>query len=129
MAETLRSFLKLTGSTPSAQEARRTATGVVALIIWMNETLRYRYVKFPQIKLKLKNNPIGTIALRYTFTVIATFFRPSSRVVVRASSCVMMVAKVRCHAVRRTGYWNLNVDKIHLLKRITLELRDIQIIT
>lgn len=73
------------------------------MIIWMNETLKYKYVKFPQIKLKLKNNPIGTIALRYTFPVMATFFRPSRRVVVRAKSCVMIVAKIRCHAVRRMG--------------------------
>ena len=29
----------------------------------MNDTLKYRYVKFPQIKLKLKAAPIGTIAL------------------------------------------------------------------
>jgi hypothetical protein len=69
----------------------------------MNETLRYKYVKFPQIRLKLKNSPMGTIALRYTFPVIAIFFRPSSRVVVRANICVMMVAKTRCHAVRRIG--------------------------
>jgi hypothetical protein len=33
MAETLRSFLKLTASTPSAQVASRTATGVVAYVI------------------------------------------------------------------------------------------------
>ena len=69
----------------------------------MNETLKYRYVKFPQIKLKLKNTPMGTIALKYTFPVMATFFRPSRRVVVRARICVIMVAKTRCHAVRRMG--------------------------
>jgi hypothetical protein len=69
----------------------------------MNETLRYRYVRLPQIKLKLKKSPMGTIALRYIFPVILTFFLPSRRVVVRAMICVMMVAKMRCHAVRRIG--------------------------
>ena len=69
----------------------------------MKETLKYKYVRFPQIRLKLKNSPIGTMALRYTFPVIAIFFRPSSRVVVRARSWVIMVAKTRCHAVKRMG--------------------------
>jgi hypothetical protein len=69
----------------------------------MNETLRYKYVKFPQIKLRLKNNPIGTIALRYTLPVIFTVFLPSRSVVVRAIICVMMVANTKCHDVRRMG--------------------------
>lgn len=69
----------------------------------MNETLRYKYVKFPQIKLKLKKTPMGTMALKYTFPVILTFFRPSRSVVVRAMICVMTVAKTKCHAVRRIG--------------------------
>ncbi len=69
----------------------------------MNETLNYKYVKFPQIKLKLKNTPIGTMARRYTLPVILTVFRPSKSVVVRAMTCVMTVAKIKCHAVRRMG--------------------------
>ena len=70
----------------------------------MKDTLRYKYVKFPQIKLKLKNKPIGTMALRYTRPVIGTFFRPSSSFVVRAMICVQIVANTRCHAVSRMGY-------------------------
>lgn len=70
----------------------------------MNDTLKYKYVKLPQIKLKLKNTPIGTIALKYTRPVILTDFRPSRSLVVRAMICVMMVAKTRCHEVRRIGY-------------------------
>jgi hypothetical protein len=69
----------------------------------MNETLRYKYVKFPQIKLKLKNKPIGKIARRYTGPVILTALRPSSSFVVRARIWVMAVAKTRCHVVRSTG--------------------------
>jgi len=92
----------------------------------MNETLKYRYVKFPQIKLRLKNTPMGTIARRYTRPVILTVFLPSKRVVVRAMIWVMMVAKIRCHDVRRIGYLNPRVDKIHLLKRMTLDDKLIQ---
>jgi hypothetical protein len=69
----------------------------------MKETLRYRYVKFPQIKLKLKKNPIGTIALRYTRPVILTVFRPSRRFVVRAKIWVIKLANAKCHAVKKTG--------------------------
>ena len=69
----------------------------------MKATLKYKYVKLPQIKLKLKKTPIGTIARRYTLPVIFTVFRPSRSVVVRAKICVIIVAKVRCHAVRRMG--------------------------
>lgn len=42
IAETLRNVLRLGEETPRAQPARRTATGVVALSIWMKATLRYR---------------------------------------------------------------------------------------
>jgi hypothetical protein len=58
---------------------------------------------FPHIKLKLNATPMGTMALRYTRPVILTFLRPSRRVVVRAKIWVMIVEKVRCHAVRRMG--------------------------
>lgn len=73
----------------------------------MKETLRYRYVRFPQIRLRLKNSPIGTIALKYTLPVILTVFRPSRSFVVRAMTCVMNVANIKCHAVRRMGYSDL----------------------
>lgn len=69
----------------------------------MNETLRYKYVKLPQIKLREKKIPIGTIARRYTRPVIFTVFLPSRRVVVRAMTCVMNVANTKCHDVRRMG--------------------------
>lgn len=67
----------------------------------MKATLRYRYALFPQIKLRLKKTPIGTMARRYTRPVMGTFFRESSMEVKRARSCVMMVAKTRCHVVRK----------------------------
>jgi len=69
----------------------------------MNETLRYRYVRLPQIKLSENMTPIGTIVLKYTLPVIGTFFLESSVVVKRAMSCVMTVAKSRCHVVRKIG--------------------------
>jgi hypothetical protein len=69
----------------------------------MNATLRYRYVRFPHIRLKLKNSPMGKIARRYVPEFIFTFFRPSRRVVVLAMIWVMIVAKKRCHVVRSTG--------------------------
>jgi len=66
----------------------------------MKATLKYKYVRLPHIRLKLKNKPIGTIARRYTLPVIFTVFRPSRRVVVRARIWVMSVANARCHVVR-----------------------------
>lgn len=55
----------------------------------------------PQIKLKLKKIPMGTIALRYTRPVMGTEWRESRVVVKRAMIWVMMVAKTRCHVVRK----------------------------
>ena len=57
----------------------------------------------PQIKDRLKNAPIGTIARRYIRPVILTVFRPSRSFVVRASNWVIRVAKNRCHVVRITA--------------------------
>ncbi len=54
----------------------------------------------PQIKLKLKKRPMGTMARRYTRPVIGTFFLESSMVVVRAIIWVISVANARCHVVR-----------------------------
>lgn len=71
--------------------------------IWMKATLRYRYAWLPQIKLKLKKRPIGTIARRYTLPVMGTFFLESRMVVKRARIWVMMVAKTKCHVVRKMG--------------------------
>lgn len=104
----------------SAHEATSTATGVVAwacsapdnycgedgreknctFSIWINATLRYMYALLLQISDSEKNSPIGMIARRYIRPVILTRCRPSSRSVVRASSCVAAVAKTRCHVVR-----------------------------
>jgi hypothetical protein len=67
----------------------------------MKATLRYRYVWLPQIKLKLKNMPMGTIALKYTRPVMGTFFLESRIVVNRARIWVIIVAKRRCHVVRK----------------------------
>ena len=66
----------------------------------MKATLRCRYAWFPQIKLKLKNMPIGTMARRYTRPVMGTFFLESRMVVDRARNWVIMVAKTKCHVVR-----------------------------
>ncbi len=67
----------------------------------MKDTLKYMYVKFPQIKLKLKKMPMGTMALRYTRPVMGTECLESSIFVVRAMICVIRVAKPRCHVVRK----------------------------
>ena len=64
MKDTLPSVFRLTGDTPRPQVVMRTATGIVALSIWMKATLRYRYAWLPQIKLILKKIPMGTIARR-----------------------------------------------------------------
>jgi hypothetical protein len=69
----------------------------------MKATLRCRYAWLPQIKLKLKKMPIGTMARRYTRPVMGTFFLESRMVVKRARNCVMTVAKTRCHVVRKIG--------------------------
>jgi hypothetical protein len=69
----------------------------------MKATLRYKYAWLPQIKLMLKKMPMGTIARRYTRPVMGTFFRESRMVVKRARIWVMIVAKTRCHVVRKMG--------------------------
>lgn len=79
----------------------------------MKATLRYKYVRFPQIRLKLKKAPIGTIARRYTRPVILTVFRPSRRVVVRASIWVMSVAKARCHVVSMMARYHIRDSRSH----------------
>ena len=79
----------------------------------MKATLRYRYVTLPQIKLRLKKRPIGTMARRYTRPVIFTVFRPSSRVVVRARSWVIKVANARCHVVRMIAKGTLELEAEH----------------
>ena len=57
----------------------------------------------PQIKDRLNNAPIGTIARRYIRPVILTVFLPSRSFVVRASTWVMRVANSRCHVVSTTA--------------------------
>jgi hypothetical protein len=110
----------------------------------MKATLRYRYARLPQIKLKLKKRPIGTIARRYTRPVMGTFFLESRMVVKRARNWVMMVAKTRCHVVRKTGNSaavvrrggrskvgcipNLAVCRMYLLKTMVLELSVIHVL-
>jgi hypothetical protein len=89
----------------------------------MNATERKRYAALEKIKLMLKKAPIGTIARRYTRPFIGTFFLESRRVVKRANSWVMMVAKMRCHVVRKIGYLKPLRSKTHLLKMMTVELR------
>lgn len=43
----------------------------------MKETLRYIYVRLPQIRDKEKKTPMGTMALRYTRPFMGTFFLES----------------------------------------------------
>ena len=76
---------------------------VRTLSIWMNDTLRYMYVKFPQIRLSENMTPIGTIVRKYTRPVMGTFLRESRMVVKRASSWVIRVAKPKCQVVRAMG--------------------------
>jgi hypothetical protein len=51
----------------------------------------------------LKKMPMGTIARRYTRPVMGTFFLESRTEVQRARIWVMIVAKTRCHVVRKMG--------------------------
>lgn len=67
----------------------------------MKATLKYKYVRLPHIRDKLKAAPIGTMARRYTLPVIFIVLRPSSSLVVRAMIWVISVAKARCPVVRR----------------------------
>lgn len=60
-------------------------------------------MRLPQIRDREKKRPIGTMALRYTRPVMGTFFRESRTLVKRAMIWVMMVAKRRCHVVRKMG--------------------------
>lgn len=62
MKETLKRVLKFGEETPKNHPVINTATGVVAFNIWINATERYRYVRFPQMRDKLKNRPMGIIA-------------------------------------------------------------------
>jgi len=52
---------------------------------------------------RLKNAPIGTMARRYVLPSILTVLRPSRRVVVRARTCVAIVANNKCHVVKKMG--------------------------
>ena len=88
---------------PKIQVARSVATALVALSIWMNDTLRYRYAKLPQIKLRLNMTPMGTIARPYVCGVMGTLWRESSVDVKRARIWVMIVAKTMCHVVRNNA--------------------------
>ena len=89
--------------TPKNHPVMRTATGVVALSIWMKATLRYKYVRLPQMSDKLKKIPIGNIALVYNLVFMRTMWRESRTVVKRARSWVAMVENKRCHVVSKTG--------------------------
>jgi len=76
-----------------------------------------------------KKKPIGQMARTYVLPSILTVFRPSRRDVVLASICVMIVAKTRCHVVKKMGNRNPAVSRTHLLNRITEPLKKIQIPT
>lgn len=67
-------------------------------------TLRYRYTILLQIKLPLFSTAIGPSLRQRNPGVNVRFFRPSSRVVVRARTCVASVAKMRCHVGRMTAW-------------------------
>lgn len=51
---------------------------------------------------------MGTMVRRYTRPVMGTDLRESSSLVKRANSCVMRVAKARCHVVRKMA---VNADQ------------------
>lgn len=93
----------------------------------MNDTLKYRYVRFPQIKDKLNIKPIGTMARRYILPVMGTFLRESSTVVKRARIWVISVAKAKCHVVSTMGKRKPAVSRIHLLKMIMDDESEIQV--
>ena len=103
MKLTLKSVLKSGLETPKNHPVMRTATGVVAFNICINATLRYKYVRLPQMSDKLKKIPIGKIALVYNLVFMRTTWRESRTVVKRARSWVAMVENRRCHVVSRTG--------------------------
>lgn len=62
---TLPSVRRLAWEIPKAQVASKVTTALVALSIWIKDTLRYRYARLPQIRLKLNIRPIGTMARLY----------------------------------------------------------------
>jgi hypothetical protein len=70
----------------------------------MKATERYRYALLPKIKLRLKKKPIGKMAFMYTSLFIFSLWRESSMFVVRARTCVMIVAKSMCHVVRTMAF-------------------------
>lgn len=97
----------------------------------MKETLKYKYVMFPQINDREKKNPMGTIARKYILPVILIFLRPSISVVVLARIWVIIVPEVRCQHVRKIGKGKFSVlgSRMYLLKRIRPELNPIHTIT
>ena len=66
---------------PNANEIMSTATGVNALSIWMNGTLRYRYAMLLRIRLAENSAPIGKMLRYQRSSVISTLDRPLSSVV------------------------------------------------
>jgi hypothetical protein len=131
------------------QVAISTETGVVAylsntheretLSIWIKATDRKRYAWLEQMRDSEKNNPIGMIVKIYVLASILTSRMPlKSRA--RARICVQIVAKIKCHVVKKIGkpdrvrkkgaryIRNPAVSRTHLLNKMTEPLKNIQIL-
>jgi hypothetical protein len=69
----------------------------------MKDTLKCKYATLPQIKLRLKKRPIGTIARKYKSRFMGTLWRESRTGVNLAKAWVMAEAKTMCHVVKNMG--------------------------
>jgi len=80
----------------------------------MKAMLRYRYAWLEHIKLRLKKKAIGTMALKNIRLVTRTRLSPLSKFVLYARTRVAIVAKIKCHVVRKIALIQSRLDQ-HLI--------------
>jgi len=87
----------------------------------MKETLRYRYAWLEHIKLRLKKKAIGTMALKKIRLVTRTRLSPFSKFVLYARTRVAIVAKIKCHVVRKIALVQSRLNQHPVLPDIEQE--------
>lgn len=84
----------------------------------MKATLRYRYAWLEHIKLRLKKKAIGTMALKNIRLVTRTRLSPLSKFVLCARTRVAIVAKTKCHVVRKIALMQSRLNQNSVLADI-----------
>ena len=95
--------LSLCGSASSVSLSCYVSAGCLCTYIWMKETLRVRYAMLLKMREAEKRAPMGTMFFSHLSHDICTLYTPSRRRVERSIILVPIVAKVRCHVVRKMG--------------------------